>query len=62
MRGILSKFISPEQFRFLLDRQIHDFVAIAQKCMHSIHTKDINARIMKVYLQKTYSRVNWGFM
>lgn len=54
MKSTLSKFISPEQFSFLQNRQIYDAVAIAQECMHSIHIKKLNAAIMKVDLQKEY--------
>ena len=54
MQSTLSRYISPEQYGFLQDRQIHDVVAIAQECMHSIHTKTLNAAIMQVDLQKAY--------
>lgn len=62
MRFILSKFITPEQFGFFPNRQIHEVVVIAEECMHSIHTKHISVGIMKVDLQKTYDYVDWGYL
>lgn len=56
------KIYISEKYGFLQDRQIHDSVAIAQECMHLIHTKHINAAIMKVDLQKMYDFVDWGYL
>jgi len=62
IKHILSKYISPEQFGFLQNRQIHDVVAIAQECLHKIHVKKVNVAIMKVDLQNAYDYHNWGYL
>jgi len=54
IKHTFSKYISPEQFGFLQNRQIHDAMAIAQECMHLIHSKILNVAIMKVDLQNAY--------
>lgn len=62
MRHSLSKFISPQQFGFLKNLQIHDVVAIAQGCLHSIHTQKLNAAIVKVDLKKAFYCLDWGYL
>jgi len=62
MRSTLSCYISPEQYGFLHDKQIHDVVANSQECMHSIHTKHLNASIMKVDLHKAYGCLDWEYL
>lgn len=59
---ILSKYISPAQYGFLQNRQIHDVVTIAQECLHSIHVKKMNATVMKVNLKKAYDYLDWGYL
>lgn len=54
IKGILSVHISGEKLGFLHNRLIHDAIAIAQECIHSIHTKKLEAVVMKVDLQKAY--------
>jgi len=62
IKHTLSTFVSPEQYGFLQEKLIHDVVAIAQECMHSIHSKKMEAIVMKVDLQKAYDNVDWNFL
>jgi hypothetical protein len=62
LKGILSGFVSDEQFGFLNNRQIHDAVGIAQEGMHSVKTQKLLAVILKIDLDKAYDRVNWLFL
>ena len=39
MKPILRRYISEDQFGFLLNRQVLDAVGIAQECLHSIKMK-----------------------
>lgn len=62
INNTLSTYISPEKYRFLQDIQIHDAVETTQECMHSIHTKKMEAIVMKVDLQKAYDSVDWTYL
>jgi len=62
MRSTLPCYISPKRFGFLQDIQIHDVVAIAQECMHSIHKKHLNVVVMKVDLKKAYDCLDLGYL
>lgn len=62
MKKMLSRFISPEQSGFLKDKSIHDVVASTQEVIHSIHTKNIKAMVMKIDLCKAYDRVDWRLL
>lgn len=59
---VLSKYISKQQFGFLEDRQISDVVGITQEGLHSIEVKQTNTLVLKIYLIKSYDRVNWDFL
>lgn len=61
IKHTLSKYIWFEQFSFLQNRQIHNVVATTQECFYSIHTKKLNAIVMKVNLQKAYDCLYWGY-
>ena len=58
MKGVLSIFISPEQYGFLKDCNIHDAVATTQEMIHTIHSKKMEAVVMKIDLKKGYDRVD----
>lgn len=62
MKGVLSDYISIEHHGFLKGRSIHEDVATAQEVIHSIHTDNIEAMIMKVDLYKAYDSVDWSFI
>lgn len=58
----LSKHIYMEQFGFLLNKQIHDAVGVAQECLHTIKINNLQALILKMDLVKGYDRVDWNFL
>lgn len=62
LRLTLSSFITSHQFGFLKNRQIHVVVAIAQECLHFIHSKNLNAAIMKVNLRKEFDCLDWDYL
>lgn len=62
MRPTLSKHISPEQFAFLQDRQIHEAVGTTQEVLHTLHIKKCKGMILKVDLSKAFDRVNWLYI
>ena len=62
LKGILSTFISNEQYGFLKGRSIHDATAIAQEVLHSIHTEKREAIMMKVDLHKAYDSIDWSYI
>lgn len=62
LKPVLSKFITPEQFGFLEDHQIHDDVGITQELLHSIKCKKLKAILLKIDLEKAYDRVSWDFL
>ena len=61
LKGILSNFITPEQYGFKKNRNIHDVVAVTQETIHTIHSKKLEAAVMKIDLKKVYDRVDWVF-
>jgi len=59
LKPILSAHISPQQFSFLQNRQIHEAVGTAQELLHSVQTKKLKGMILKIDLSKAFDRVNW---
>lgn len=37
-------------------------VALTQECIHSMHSRKIEAALLKIDLKKAYDYVNWGFI
>eukprot|EP00253_Pinus_taeda_P029310 PITA_29310 len=62
IRGNLSAHISREQHGFLIDRNILDVVAITQEALHSMHTRNIGAAILKIDLKKAFDSLDWSFL
>lgn len=62
IRGILSSYLSQEQYGFLIGRNILEAVAITQECLHSMHSKNIEATILKIYLKKAHDCLDWEFL
>lgn len=59
LKGILSRKIFAEQFRFMEGRQIHETMGVAQEGLHSIKVKYSKAMVVKVDLSKAYEGVSW---
>jgi len=55
---MLSEIISEDKFGFLHNRQMHDFVAIAQEVLHSVKKINLKDTILKLDLSKPYERIN----
>jgi hypothetical protein len=62
LKSIFNNFIFAEQFGFLFNHQIHDYVSLTQEALHSIKKKKIPAFIMKLYLSKSFDRVNCTYL
>ena len=62
LKPILSKGISMEYFTFLKNRQIQEPIGITQEFLHTLKTKNIEARVLKLDLIKAFDRVNWTFL
>lgn len=62
MKVVLSRYISPEQSSFLLNRSIHDVVGVTQEILHSIKSQKLASWVMKVDLKKAYDKVDWAFL
>ena len=62
MKPILSEIILEEQFWFLLNKQIHDVVSLAQEAIRSIKKDKQCAFSLKLDLSKAYDRVSWTFI
>ena len=62
MKPFLDKFISPQQFGFLKNRQIAEPISITKEILHSVKTKNKCALILKMDLSKAFDRVNWSYL
>jgi hypothetical protein len=62
LKDILSRNISSEQFGFLVGRQIHEAIGVAQEGLHSMKTKKLKGVVVKIDLSKAYDRVNWLYI
>ena len=62
LKPYLDKFISPQQFGFLKNRQIVESLAITQEVLHTVKTKNMCALILKLDLSKSFDRVNWSYL
>eukprot|EP00253_Pinus_taeda_P032140 PITA_32140 len=58
IKPILSRHISPQQFAFLENRQIHEAIGSAQEAIHSIWTKRLRCILLKIDLSKAFDRVS----
>ena len=58
----MGRYISCEQFGFLLSRQIHDAVGVMQEGLHTIHGKHLKSVALKIDLSKSYDRVSWTYL
>ena len=56
IKPLLSNYISKENFGILENRNIHEVVEATQETFHSIKTKNMNAFIIKIYLEKSYDK------
>ena len=62
LKPYLDKFISPQQFGFLKNRQITEPLGITQEVLHIVKTKNRCALILKLDLTKAFDRVNWTYI
>eukprot|EP00253_Pinus_taeda_P025808 PITA_25808 len=58
LKPILSAHISPEQFAFLQNRQIHEAIGTAQELLHSMQSKKLKGMILKVDLSKAFNKAS----
>src|SRR5690606_12873266 len=62
IKPILSRHISPEQFGFLNERQIHEAIGVAQEVLHSVKQKNKKEAVIKIDLSRAYERINWTYI
>eukprot|EP00253_Pinus_taeda_P008500 PITA_08500 len=62
IKPILSRHISPHQFAFLENRQIHEAIGAAQEAIHAIWTKHLKCLLLKIDLSKAFDRVSWLYL
>lgn len=56
MRNVLPLHLSLEKHGFLKERNILDAVALTQECLHSLHSRKLDATLLKIDLKKAYDR------
>jgi len=59
---ILSRHISPQQFSFLDNRQIHEAISSAQESIHTIWTRHQKAITLKIDIEKAFDHVSWLYI
>lgn len=64
IRPLLHKLISPNQASFTPRRWIVENQVVVQEMLHNFKTRKIKSGLMalKLYLQKAYDKMNWGFL
>eukprot|EP00253_Pinus_taeda_P004952 PITA_04952 len=62
IRPILSTHITPQQFSFLENRQIHEAIGSAQEALHTIWSKHLKSILLKIDLSKAFDRVSWLYI
>ena len=62
LKPFLDSSISPQQFGFLKNRQIHEPVAITREVLHSVKLMKKSALILKLDLTKAFDRVDWTYI
>ena len=62
LKPFLEKFITPQQFGFLKNRQISEPLAITQEVLHSVKTRNKSSLVLKLDLTKAFDRVNWSYI
>ncbi|KAG8386867.1 hypothetical protein BUALT_Bualt03G0193600 [Buddleja alternifolia] len=64
LRNMMKELISPFQSNFIPGRGTLDNILVLQELIHSI--KKLKSKkgsmVLKIYLEKVYDRVNWGFL
>jgi hypothetical protein len=59
---IFFRYISQEQFGFLVARHIFDVIGVAQEEMHSFKTKELPSMVLKLDLSKDYNIMSWLYL
>jgi len=62
IKPILSDHISPKQFSFLQNRQIHEAIGTTQEALHSIKLKKLKGVLLKIDLSKAFDIVSWLYL
>lgn len=65
LKPYLSELITPFQSAFVAGRLLKDNIMITHEVFHSLQANKstkIMVCVMKLYMQKAYERVKWGFL
>jgi hypothetical protein len=56
------KIVSESQTAFIPERNIMEGIVSLHETLHELHRKKLNGVILKLDFEKTYDKVNWGFL
>ncbi|KAI9180997.1 hypothetical protein LWI28_010094 [Acer negundo] len=60
---VAFRIISPQQFRFIRDRHIKDYIALASNCVNVLQKKCYWGNLaMKINIRKAFDTLDWSFL
>jgi hypothetical protein len=57
-----NRIIAKNQTAFIKSRYILESVVAAHEVIHDVHSKKQSGLVLKLYYEKAYDRVDWGFL
>jgi hypothetical protein len=62
LNTVADHVVQPSQTAFMQGRNILDGVVVLHEAVHELHTKKLNAVILKLDFEKAYDKVKWSFL